>query len=321
MNYYLFKLRFSTAVHFGFSDSALSLYTSDDHFCGDTLFSALCHTAKSLQGSAGLERLCAWVREDRLRLSDSMPWWGERYYLPKPYVISEHKTEVPARLRKAIKKLRWIELSSFQDFADSVHGGGLYQPRQQEFGIRSEQTKVSLAGQESVPYQVGTWQFYPDCGLYILAGCKDPEVAAWLETLMRGLGLGGIGGKVTAGYGRFSLDRVIDLAGAEDAGLRWLNNALNGKTGGRQMLLTTSLPQDGELEEVMEGAGYQLVRRSGFANTEGYAEGYLKKQTQYYLAAGSVLGRRFRGDLYPVADGADHPVYRYGMPLFLEVAL
>ena len=28
MNYFLFKLQFDTAVHFGGSDSALSLYTS-----------------------------------------------------------------------------------------------------------------------------------------------------------------------------------------------------------------------------------------------------------------------------------------------------
>ncbi len=30
MNYFLFKLQFDTAVHFGGADSALSLYTSGD---------------------------------------------------------------------------------------------------------------------------------------------------------------------------------------------------------------------------------------------------------------------------------------------------
>ena len=47
MNYFLFKLSFHTPCHFGSSDSALSLYTSEDHFCADTLFSALCHTART----------------------------------------------------------------------------------------------------------------------------------------------------------------------------------------------------------------------------------------------------------------------------------
>ena len=40
MNYFLFKLQFDTAVHFGGSDSALSLYTSEETLRADTLFSA-----------------------------------------------------------------------------------------------------------------------------------------------------------------------------------------------------------------------------------------------------------------------------------------
>ena len=39
MNYFLYKLKFTTAVHFGSSDSALGLLASEDHFCADTLFS------------------------------------------------------------------------------------------------------------------------------------------------------------------------------------------------------------------------------------------------------------------------------------------
>ena len=39
MDYYLYKLKFDGAVHFGQSESALSLYTTADHFRADTLFS------------------------------------------------------------------------------------------------------------------------------------------------------------------------------------------------------------------------------------------------------------------------------------------
>ena len=41
MNYSLIRLRFDGLAHFGTSDSALSLFTSEDHFYADTLFSAL----------------------------------------------------------------------------------------------------------------------------------------------------------------------------------------------------------------------------------------------------------------------------------------
>ena len=321
MNYYLFKLQFSTAVHFGSSDSALALYDSDDHFCADTLFSALCHTAKSLYGNGGVEQLCRCVQNNRLRFSDSMPWCGDEYFLPKPYVVSEHKTELPTQLRKAIKKLKWIELSSFQAFTDSVHGGAAYQPQQRRFGLFDEQTKVNLTGEESLPFQVGTYQFYPNCGLYFLAGCDSSETAVYLNTLVTALGLGGIGGKVTSGYGKFSVIQVMDLEQVQDANLRWLNCGLKQKNKGRQMLLTTSVPTDGELEQAMKGASYQLVRRGGFANAVGSENGFFKKQTQFYLAAGSLLANPFVGALYPVSHGAEHPVYRYSMPVFLEVTL
>ena len=88
MNYFLFKLSFHTPCHFGSSDSALSLYTSEDHFCADTLFSALCHTARTLYGNSGVEALIEKAQKDQLFLSDAMPWCGERYYLPRPFLTA-----------------------------------------------------------------------------------------------------------------------------------------------------------------------------------------------------------------------------------------
>ena len=73
MNYFLFKLSFHTPCHFGSSDSALSLYTSEDHFCADTLFSALCHTARTLYGNSGVEALIEKAQKDQLFLSDACP--------------------------------------------------------------------------------------------------------------------------------------------------------------------------------------------------------------------------------------------------------
>ena len=57
MNYFLFKLRFETAVHFGPSDAALPLAASEEHVRADTLFSARCHTALSLWGEDGVQAL------------------------------------------------------------------------------------------------------------------------------------------------------------------------------------------------------------------------------------------------------------------------
>ena len=132
MNYYLYKLQFDGAVHFGAADSALSLSSSADHFCADTLFSALCHTAGTLWGNKGIEALCKQVNDGALLLSDSMPWRCKEdkdiYYLPKPCAVSQAKQEVPADLRKQIKRLAWIPVAEMAAFQSSLEGKALYLP-------------------------------------------------------------------------------------------------------------------------------------------------------------------------------------------------
>lgn len=102
MDYYLYKLKFDGAVHFGQSESALSLYTTADHFRADTLFSALCHTALSLWGEDGVQALVKQAEADELLLSDSMPWrelaHEDVFYLPKPCAVSEKKAGNSGRI-------------------------------------------------------------------------------------------------------------------------------------------------------------------------------------------------------------------------------
>ena len=318
MNYSLFKLQFQTAVHFGLYDSALSLHSSGDHFYADTLFSALCHMAGDLWGDAGVRQLCGYVFDGKLRLSDSMPWCADRLYLPKPFVHAESRNEVPAQLRKQIKKLAWIEIGAFSQFADSLHGGGIFQPRQVKFGSDDEQTRVSLHSDPPTPYQVGTYQFRSDCGLYFIAGCENDEVETCLTKLVEVLAFSGIGGKTSSGLGRFEFLKT-PVKDSADQQLKWLHNALGNDHAPGQLLLTTSLPTDDELDRAMEGASFQMIRRGGFANASG--DTFYKKQTQYFLTAGSLLRSRFDGALYQVGNSGSHPIFRYAVPIFLGVCL
>ena len=104
MNYFLFKLQFETAVHFGSSDAALSLATSEEHVRADTLFSALCQTALCLYGPEGAEELCGQVQEGKLLLSDTMPWRGDTLFLPKPVTPVETEQDLPSDQKKKRKK-------------------------------------------------------------------------------------------------------------------------------------------------------------------------------------------------------------------------
>ena len=324
MNYSLYKLAFDTAVHFGASDSAQSLYVSDDHFCADTLFSALCHSALSLRGPAGLEMLCGAVRAGRLLLSDSMPWRGETLYLPKPFTAAEAEQIVPSDKRKALKRLKWLPLDQFSAYAAYVRGGAAYDPERAhaEFGVNVGTAKVKIVpGEDTLPYQVGLYYFKENTGLWFLAGWEDEAQAELLGVLLEGLSLSGIGGKTGAGYGKFHVAESVLLRASSDPAARWLLSALDNVKAPRQMLLSTSLPSDAELEALLPGAEYMLTRRAGFVRSASYAPESRKKSSQVFLSAGSVLPGRFAPALYEVGEAGRHPVYRLSAPLFLGVEL
>ena len=317
MNYYLYKLKFDTAVHFGSASSALSLYTSEDHSCADTLFSALCHTALSLHGQDGLEQLCGYAREGKLLLSDSMPWMDETFYLPKPFASAKAEREVSASKRKAVKKLKWIPVEDFAAFADSIRGGKVYDAEEArtDFGVSTSMAKVQIAPGED------SYHFKANAGLWFLVGCESEEQAEELEVLIEGLSYSGIGGKTSAGYGKFHVEDMIYLNEPFDEVTEWLFAALDNALAARQLLLSTSLPSDEELTALLPEAEYMLTRRAGFIQSETYAQENRRKRSQVFLSAGSVLPGRFRAKLYEVGEAGHHPVYRLSAPLFLGVEL
>lgn len=321
MSCLLFKLRFTAPVHFGSNDGALSLYSSEEHFLADTLFSALCHTALRRDGEEGIARLRAMAESGTFRLSDAMPFSGEELYLPKPYISAETGREIPASLRKAVKKLKWIPVSAFGAFTASLHGGEPFVPQgKTAFGTHEEYSKAAIhEGTDAEPYQVGTFRFFDDCGLWFLCLCAGDD-SDWIEHLVPSLGLSGIGGEISSGCGSFEVDDLIYLDEPFDAQSKWLHDAIYG-SGENYLLLTSCLPDNGELDEVMADASFQLVRRGGFVQSESYAHEPRKKETQYFLAAGSVIHTRFNGTVFEVGNSNCHPVLRYSKPVLLGVSL
>ena len=324
MNYYLYKLAFDTAVHFGSSSSAQSLSVSEDHFCADTLFSALCHTALRLRGQEGIEQLRQAAENGQLLLSDSMPWSGDTYYLPKPFASARADSDIPASKRKAIKSLNWIPVEEYPAFIDSIRGGRVYdvEHAKTDFGVTTSTTKVRITqGEDSLPYQVGLFHFQENTGLWFLAGFESDDLSDFFQVLIEGLSLNGIGGKTSAGYGKFHVDDMILLNEPFDDVTEWLFDSLTNTAAARQVLLTTSLPSEEELSALLPDAEYMLTRRAGFIQSSSYAEENRRKTTQLFFMAGSVLPKRFKAILYEVGEPGKHPVYRLSAPLFLGVEL
>lgn len=230
MSYFLLKLAFDTAVHFGASDTAAGADTSSLTLRADTIFSALCHTALATGGSSRLSVLCSMVQQGELQLTDAMPWRGETLYLPKPLTTAVFNASLSTTERKTLKKLAWIPVSKFDAYMASLQQG-MYPLDEQDtapFGDAYEQAKASVAeGPNAQPYFVGLYSFRPDCGLYLVCRCEDTQ---WdlLVSLFRACGLSGIGGRVSTGYGKFHLKGVpVCLNTSLDKLHRWMLRALD----------------------------------------------------------------------------------------------
>ena len=321
MTYYLFKLRFTSAVHFGNSLSAVSLPASGMTFCADRLFSALCQAAARRAPEAP-RQLCELARSRRLKLSDAFPWKGERLYLPRPCLEAGAVRDTDAADRKVMKKVSYLPLEQYPAYLRSLSGGAAIDPKTLlvRFGEETTVTRAAVAdGEDALPYAVGQYRFDEGCGLYFLMGLEDSAGFAALAETIRQIGIGGIGGKVSSGYGGFTVETTCPVAELGSPQAKLLAGALDAPEAALWVSLTASLPKEKELDAALDGALYQVIRRGGFVQASGLA-GAHKKQEQFFLAAGSTFRRTYDGDVYDVAPkGCPHPVYRYAAPMFLGV--
>ena len=303
MDYKIYKLKFKTAVHFGNG----MLNSSERILRADTLFSALCLEAEK-QGKLGT--LYQMAKDGELFLSDMMPYIKDQLLVPKPLLAIEHQGEPSSVEKKRLKKLTYLPVESLEDYLNG-HADKI-DIQMSELGTAESMTRAAVRGlEETRPYHVGLYYFHSRSGLYFIVGAKENKVWVLLEDLLAGLALVGIGGKRTAGLGRFVFERLE------------LPVVLKERIGKAQeysvcMTLAAALPQEQEMAAALENATYLLEKRSGFVYSEtGINE---KKRDLYVCAAGSCFRHRFAGDVYEVGDGSPHPVYRYAKPFFMGVS-
>ncbi len=313
MEHFLYRLSFTTVLHMGKDAGAGSLDDCRMNIHADTIFSALCCEAARAGEVAGLADLFA---GGALTISDALPYAGDELFLPRPILfVKNTRREGDAGLKKALKNVEYIPLSLFADYLL-----GLRRPQidvekfKYKFGRMVVGTRVALKGNDQpLPYHVAAWKFARGCGLYLVVRAEHEEARHTFGTLLARLGLSGIGGKQSSGWGKFEV-RQSDVP----AGLMEL---IEDSRAQYQMLLGTALPADNELDDVLADGWYALVRRGGFIRSENYAPGQMKKRTMYMMAPGSCLRRRFKGGMYDLSDGGAHPVWRCGNTLFAGVNL
>lgn len=302
MNYSMYKLKFSTGVHFGEGMLNDSAYT----FKADSLFSALYIEAMKLECE---KEFMDAVKGNRLIFSDAFPYVGEKYLIPKPMLYVENKNQGDSKVKKQFKKLKYIPISEL----DLYLSGNLNAQTNpvSNLGAAIRYAKVAVRGKkETEPYHVGAFYFQEGNGLYVILGYENEEDKYLFEDLMIALSYTGIGGKKSSGFGKFELN------------FGKLSNEFEQKLKSKspnKMLLSVALPTESELESALEKSSYILEKRSGFVASDSYAEEQRRKRDMYVMGAGSCFEHEFVGDVYDVANQGSHPVYRYAKALFMGV--
>lgn len=304
MEYGIYKLDFQTEVHFGNGMLNESLCT----FWSDQLFSALYIEALKL----GLqENFYQAVEEGRLLFSNTLPYVGEQYMVPKPMIYVEPIDRGRSEQKKQMKKLKFLPVEELDRFLEGTLVLREEDDPMRHFGSYQQRTKADVRdGEETVPYRVGTFLFCKNSGLYVIAAYKNQQERNLLEELMDSLSYTGIGGEKSSGLGKF----IFRKAKMPEVLLQRLTSKAD-----RYMLISAALPGEPELDEAMKGASYLLEKRSGFVASPTYAEEWRRKKDLYVFAEGSCFKTPFRGDIYDVSTGGNHPVFRCAKALFLGV--
>ena len=304
MEYAIYKFDFQTGVHFGTG----MLNESTDTFLADQLFSALYMEAVKMKKETDFLQL---VKEGKLRFSDTFPYIGKEYLLPKPMLYIETPERGKSEQKKAYKKLKYVPVDRVAEFISGTMDIGQVDMDRYKYGTYRQQTMASVrTEEETLPYLVGTFYFLEGCGLYVIIAYEDAECRELADELLEALSYTGIGGKKNSGLGKFML---------RSAKIPELLKEYLQRDSKRKMLLSGALPKDDELEYALEGASYQMNKRSGFIASAKYADEWRKKKELYVFSAGSCFEHCFEGDVYDVSQGGKHPVFRYAKPLFMGV--
>ncbi len=306
MEYDIFKLKFPYGIHIG----DRSLENSHNSFLADTLFSALCIEAIK-EGKETFERLLQYAKAGELLISDAFPFLGDELFLPKPYIRIKDNSDGTSTLKKQYKKMNYVAMSKWDEYLAGSLNPNDEIALEKKIGWYKTETHCAIRGlDETKPYRIGSYVFSDQAGLYIIYGYDNEDAKDLFYNLLDKLSFSGIGGKRSSGLGRFE---IYTGKMSED-----IKNRL--ETGNEAFIsLSVSLPKDDEISDVMPDARYMLEKRSGFVESVSYSDRYMRKKDLFMFAAGSFFTKKYTGDIYDVSAGGNHPVYRYGKPIFLGV--
>lgn len=307
MKYKIYKMYFKTGVRCGMGKTELNSI----EIPSDIIFSAIINEASKIY-EENLNNILDCFINRKLLLSDAFPFIGEEYLLPKP-LISFVKESGDSTEKKLYKKISHIPISKFEEYI-----GGKSKPQEildktENLGNMQVDPRIQkkFEGDNNI-YYISYYRFNKDCGLYFVLAFEDDECEEIFDNIIYALSFTGIGGKKTSGLGKFEI--------VEENLPKELFGKIN--TQKANMLLNSSMAREDELYKINEDSKYTLIRRGGLIYSEHSKASEIvtkRKRTMHFFKAGSIFNNKFEGDIFRVDDGFVHPVYRYGIPMWLEV--
>lgn len=317
MKYQSYRMIFPVGIHLGNKLSDESMFT----VLADTLFSALCQEAVK---SGSLDELVSAVKDNKLLISDAMPFIGDTYYIPKPLVKIQTESQGNSKLKKAFKKLSYIPSDKLEEYLKGQLDAEKENEKFSNLGVSTVRTSVAVSNLDKPsPYRVGVFNFNEGNGLYVIVGYEDDDTLYLVSDLLESLSFSGLGGHRSSGLGRFEYKFVKEEF--IQAILKRLNDNSKVKTS-----LSVALPTEEELPTVIENSRYKMLKRSGFVASTTYIKEedkkdnsmlYFRKNDLYVFSAGSTFTKDFLGDVYDVSNNGNHSVYRYAKPMLMGVDL
>lgn len=328
MRYEIILFRFTSPVHFGDAAEGGDLGEILSYCRADTFFSALCREAADISQEL-LACVVEGVQRGKLRFSDLFPWKKRKdcneLYLPRPVMnvshdecgktLSYEEVREQSAERKKEKKRSFIRASEMESY---LQGRDI--SAQPDFG--KEELRTQYNAREKLPYEIGGYHFISDAGLYLILSGNE-ECIARLEPLITLLGMTGIGGKRSSGWGKYRLeDDPLELSeddfyGGDDAALYKM---LSSDHAEYYMTLSSFLPSLEEVKDAAAGTG-KIIKQGGFAWSRDMISA-AKTNSVYMMASGACFSKRLAGRIADVNNGsASHPVYKYGKGLFVGLPI
>lgn len=329
---YLYQLKFDTPVHFGTIEAGGGLESAVYTYESDRLFSSLCCELAENGDSNKILDLVGAADSGKLILSDLFPFAkvdGDcRLYIPKPVLPPIERNESDeirsyteackaSVAKKTNKKLEFIRVSKVDEYIQSLKSNRAF-TEDDDFGASWLTEQVSCRGDKPLPYYVGTFVFAKNTGLYGIIQGEERIVQRSLA-LLEQLGLSGIGGKRSSGYGKFRFHGtpfVLDEELLYDDAIE-LKRRMDDKTAQWHMNMSLLIPHVGDIADVKQGF-YSLKKRSGFVSS--LSSGYVHKRRDLYgIASGSCFKNQPAGKVAAMRTDTGHDVYRNGKALYLGV--